>query len=63
MKPHATNGLNILVKYEKRKYIQIKPQVPKLNALIKLHKDTVHIIPVVDYKNAPIILQKPWLDG
>jgi hypothetical protein len=45
---------NILIdKSDKHKYIKIKPQAPKLNALIKLHKDTLLIIPVVNYRNAP----------
>jgi hypothetical protein len=45
---------NILInKSDKHKYIQIKPQAPKLNALIKLHKYTLLIIPVVNYRNAP----------
>jgi hypothetical protein len=37
----------------KYKFIQIKPQAPKLNALIKLHKENLPIRPVVNYKNAP----------
>jgi superfamily I DNA and RNA helicase len=43
----------IVDKSNKFKLIQIKPQVPKLNFLIKLHKDTTHIRPVVNYRNAP----------
>jgi hypothetical protein len=45
---------NIIInKSNKYKFIQIKPQAPKLNALIKLHKDNLPIRPVVNYKNAP----------
>jgi hypothetical protein len=45
---------NIIInKSNKYKFIQMKPQAPKLNALIKLHKDNLTIRPVVNYRNAP----------
>jgi hypothetical protein len=45
---------NIIInKSNKYKFIQIKPQAPKLNALIKFHKDNLPIRPVVNYRNAP----------
>jgi hypothetical protein len=45
---------NIIInKSNKYKFIQIKPQAPKLNVLIKLHKVNLPIRPVVNYKNAP----------
>jgi hypothetical protein len=45
---------NIIInRSNKYKFIQIKPQAPKLNALIKLHKVNLPIRPVVNYKNAP----------
>jgi hypothetical protein len=31
----------------------MKPQAPKLNVAIKLHKDTAPIRPIVNYRNAP----------
>jgi hypothetical protein len=43
----------IIDKSNKLKYIQIKPQAPKLNIAIKLHKDITPIRPIVNYKNAP----------
>jgi hypothetical protein len=43
----------IFNKSNKYKLIQIKPQAPKPNAFIKLHKDNLPIRPVVNYKNAP----------
>jgi hypothetical protein len=43
----------IISSLNKFKFIQIKPQAPKLNALIKLHKENLPIRPVVNYKNAP----------
>jgi hypothetical protein len=45
---------NIIInKSNKYKFIQIKPQAPKLNTLIKPHKENLPIRPVVNYKNAP----------
>jgi hypothetical protein len=44
---------NIINKYNKYRYIQIKPLAPKLNTTIKLHKDGAPIRPVVNYRHTP----------
>jgi hypothetical protein len=47
------NCKKVTDKYTKFKCIQIKPQVPKLNITIKLHKEETPIRPIVNYKYAP----------
>jgi hypothetical protein len=51
--PRTRHSSSIAYRSNKYKFIQIKPQAPKLNALIKLHKVNLPIRPVVNYKNAP----------
>jgi hypothetical protein len=43
----------IIDKPSQYKYIQMNPQAPKLNGLIKMHKETQPIRPVVNYRCAP----------
>jgi hypothetical protein len=47
------NCKKVIDKYTKFKCIQIKPQAPKLNINIKLHKEVAPIRPIVNYKYAP----------
>jgi hypothetical protein len=50
----VVNKCNIIInRSNKYKFIQIKPQAPKLNALFKFHKVNLPVRPVVKYKNSP----------
>jgi hypothetical protein len=43
----------IIRKDNEYKYIQMKPQAPKLNMTVKLHKEKNPVRPIVNYRNAP----------